>query len=258
MPLPGNLTPITVTATYLNPDGSAAAGTVEFLLTAPASDPGGPALFPQTKITATLDGAGHISVVLPATDDPDWAQRNLTYRVGESITGIPTRYWYTQVPAASPGGTMDLASVAPAVPQQPVVSYLPAAGLGTAGGPASLDGSGHVPSAQLGYSAYQAMASYNAAAASGAPALQVRQEPGGIARMHGNVVFSGVINAGVALFTLPLNYRPANTTTITVRTRIAGVAGQFVTINTNGDVTTSAATVATQVIDFDGVTFDRA
>ena len=150
MAIPGNLTPITVTATYLLANGTPATGTVEFVLTAPAADPGAPALVPMAPVTVTLDGAGHLSVVLPATDDPDWSATGLVYRVGERITGIPVRYWYAQVPAASPGGTLDLAAVAPAVPQTPFVSYILASQRGAANGVASLDSGGQVPLSQLG------------------------------------------------------------------------------------------------------------
>jgi len=115
-----------------------------------------------------------------------------------------------------------------------------------------------IPAFVGGYSAFSAMTNYDAAAASGVPTLQARQEPGSVTRLEGNVVFSGIIGAGTRLFALPAGMAPANIVTITVRTRIAGVSAAFVTFATNGDVTLSIPTVATQIVDFDGVTFRRA
>lgn len=113
-------------------------------------------------------------------------------------------------------------------------------------------------SAVGGYSAFAPMTNYDAAAASGVPTLQARTEPGGITRVEGNVVFSGIIVSPAPMFTLPAGMAPEAIRTFTARTRVAGVAAVFITFNINGTVVCSANTLATQIIDFDGMTFRHA
>lgn len=148
MPLPGNLTLVTVTGTYLDPSGAAASGTVEFQLTAPGIDAGGSAIINVPVVVALI--AGHFSVALPATDDSDWSVTGLMYRVTEKLTGVPIRSWYAALPAATPGGTIDVAALAPGVFGPVITSYEITSHRGAINGYASLDGNGWVPLSQLG------------------------------------------------------------------------------------------------------------
>lgn len=127
MSLPGAITPITVSGKYLKADGSPATGTVEFVPSITAVTLG--ALLPITAVTETLDNTGAFSVVLAATDDPDWTATGFTYKVRERIDGSVKREYNIQVPAASPGGTLDLATVAPvSVPGTPTAFVLTTGG----------------------------------------------------------------------------------------------------------------------------------
>lgn len=150
MSIPASLTSITVTARYYKPDGSPAAGSVRFQLSAAATAPADRAIVPLTSVKALLDTAGAISVVLAASDDPDWSASGLTYQVTERIVGAEPRTYNVAVPAAAAGGTVDLAALAPAVAGPALVSYVLAAAVGAPSGVASLDATGQVPLSQLG------------------------------------------------------------------------------------------------------------
>ena len=110
MGLPASITPVTVTCTYLLPSGDPATGAVSFTPSITAATTG--TVVPVSPLTVTLDDAGALSVVLAATDDADWVG-GFTYEVVERIDGAPKRTYTIQVPAASPGGTLDLATVTP-------------------------------------------------------------------------------------------------------------------------------------------------
>jgi hypothetical protein len=119
--LPAHLTPITVTGTYVGPDGSPAAGTVSFVLSAAGRVPIDGALVPRVGATVSLV-SGALSVVILSTDDPDWAQTGLTYQVTERLYGAPVRQYYVAVPAASAGGAVKLADLTPATTPDEVVT----------------------------------------------------------------------------------------------------------------------------------------
>lgn len=122
MPIPAGITPITVTGTYLAADGTARAGTVSFVPSIPAADPTDKAILPLYPTTVTLVN-GMFSVILAATDDPQWAAPGWTYEVTEKITGAVARVYSIEVPAASAGGTLDLASAAPVAAVPSVAPY---------------------------------------------------------------------------------------------------------------------------------------
>lgn len=154
MALPAALTLVTVTGTYYDPAGGLAAGSVEFQLTTSASAPGGPAIV-SSPVTVAL-AAGHLSVPLPATDAAAWTTTGLQYRVTVKLTGVPWDTWYFTLPAATPGGTVDLAALPRAVVAQPLVSYELQANKGLAGGYAGLDAGAHVPLSQMALAAQAA------------------------------------------------------------------------------------------------------
>lgn len=134
---------VTVTASYLAPDGSAAVGTVSFVPSATGATPG---YLLATAVTVTLVD-GDLSVELYATDDPDWIAPGWTYRVTERIAGARPRSYDISVPSAS--ATLDLALVAPVVPVDTVTPYVLETRIGAPLGVASLDALGQVPLSQL-------------------------------------------------------------------------------------------------------------
>lgn len=113
MPIPAGITPITVTGTYLAPDGEPLAGYVVFTPSINAADSTDNAIVPAVPYKVTLDEDGQLSVPLAATDDPQWNEPGWTYRVTEVITGDdgqPHKTTYNiAVPTASAGGALDLA-----------------------------------------------------------------------------------------------------------------------------------------------------
>jgi hypothetical protein len=113
--LPPNISTVTVTATYVHTDGTPASGTVTFTPTGDTwlADATGPAVVLPTTVTATLDASGTMSVVLPATDDPDVAPTGYTYDVVETF-GALTRSYSIALPSSP--ATIDLAAIAPIAP----------------------------------------------------------------------------------------------------------------------------------------------
>lgn len=113
MPLPVNLTTITVTGTYLDLTGDPIAGQVKFTPRAVLKNVTSNVILINSTITVTLDANGSFSQALVATDDSDAAPINFTYRVEEAFVG--GRTFDMLLPSATVGGTIDLADVAPAV-----------------------------------------------------------------------------------------------------------------------------------------------
>jgi len=120
-----NLDLITVTGHYLLLNGTNAAGSVTFTSSTVLTDTVANEIIEPVPFTASLVG-GAFSIQLPATDDPDLNPNvGVTYLVTENITGTTGRPPYSiEVPWNSPGGTLDLADVAPAVPGPEVFSYV--------------------------------------------------------------------------------------------------------------------------------------
>lgn len=115
-----DLTTIVVTGTYRAFDGTPAWGNVTFdspnglgsLL-----DPAGTQIVVPRQLVAKLDDAGHISISLPATDDPDLTPQGWTFIVSENVVdadGVRPNRYQIEVPFDTPGGTFDL-SAAPHV-----------------------------------------------------------------------------------------------------------------------------------------------
>lgn len=109
MTLPTSYNTGTVTAKYTNLDGTAAAGKVTFTPRASriVALSESTIVLPKT-LTATLDVDGEISIVLPATNDPDISPLNFTYAVSEDITGGGGSKYDIEVLV---GTTVDLSSV---------------------------------------------------------------------------------------------------------------------------------------------------
>lgn len=107
-------TVVTVTGQFDNEDGTAAAGTIQFQLSAPITN-GGVTTYP-VPVTVTLNASGAFSVPLPANDDAGTLPAGTTYTVIERITSASNREYTIVVPAATPGGACTLASLTPGTP----------------------------------------------------------------------------------------------------------------------------------------------
>lgn len=147
MALPVSLATRTVTFKAEKGDGTPESGTVSFARSAVLQS-GAEDLFitPYTK-TATLDGAGAISVVLPVTDDGDWTPGYI-YHVHILVSAW--EYAFDMVLPTS-GSSLDLADIIGAgAPPDPPSAYVLLNTVGQIGGPAGpLDGAGLIPSAQI-------------------------------------------------------------------------------------------------------------
>ncbi len=119
MALPGNLTTITVTGTFLAADGSPCAGMVTFTPSTVLTDATGPAIFPLIPVRVTLDSSGTLSVILPVTSDTDLSPGGWSYKIEELITASQpapqppvtvTRSYAVALPS-SLGSTVDLAAL---------------------------------------------------------------------------------------------------------------------------------------------------
>ncbi|HEX7050013.1 MAG TPA: glycosyl hydrolase family 28-related protein [Longimicrobiales bacterium] len=106
------LTTITVTARYQDAEGNPASGTVTFRLSTALLDSDGNVIVPPRPIVATLDATGAIAQPLVATNDPTTQPAGVTYQVIERVGG-ETRVYAVEVPFDAPGGTVDLADLAP-------------------------------------------------------------------------------------------------------------------------------------------------
>lgn len=126
MTLPQDIPVILVSGQYLLGDGTAAAGSVSFTPSISAATLG--VVLPIAPLAVELNDDGALEVELAATDDPDWVATGWTYTVTERIAGARPRIYSIEVPAASPGGALDLATVVPVVAAGAVTPYVLAAG----------------------------------------------------------------------------------------------------------------------------------
>lgn len=117
MPLPENLSTVTVTATYEEADGSlASGGSVTFdpgpVITARA----GKVIFGRPATAPVV--AGQIEITLPATDNEDLNPTGFTYTVTENVSGWPARAYQVELPS-SLGPAVDLSELSPAADPPP-------------------------------------------------------------------------------------------------------------------------------------------
>ena len=111
MALPGNLSLVTVTGTYIDINGDPIAGQVKFTPRAVLRNVTSNVILINSTIVVTLDANGSFSQQLVATDDPDASPIDFTYFIEEAFTG--GRSFDILLPAAV--ATVDLADVSPAV-----------------------------------------------------------------------------------------------------------------------------------------------
>lgn len=110
MPLPANVSTGVVAGTILNPDGSAAVGTVLRFDPVPPRlvDLSANVVIPMAQTNVATDSTGAFSVTLIATDDPDLSPIGWTYTV-TVISGIDKDTFSINVPS---GSTQNYASLA--------------------------------------------------------------------------------------------------------------------------------------------------
>jgi hypothetical protein len=113
MAIPANLSTLTVTGTYIDIAGNPIAGQVKFTPRAVIKDTTLNYILINSTITVTLDANGSFSKSLIVTDDADASPTGFTYYVEEAFVG--GRSFDMLLPAATAGGTLDLADVSPAV-----------------------------------------------------------------------------------------------------------------------------------------------
>lgn len=123
MPLPPSIKEITVTHKYTNPDGSPSKGTVTFQLSATGVASMDNTSVPSIKSIVVLDGTGAISINLPASNDPNWAQSGLSYSVLELIDGASPRKYNIVVPYDATDGKIDLPSCYQVTPGPVIIIY---------------------------------------------------------------------------------------------------------------------------------------
>ncbi len=124
MPLTPNWNIINVVGTYVDLSGNPMSGSVQFtpnITVLEAKDPVFKQIIVMLSVTATLDAAGHFSVNLPASDDLDINPNGWTYTVVETMGTFNNTYSIT-VPVSTVG-SLDLASIAPAVSSSGLSSY---------------------------------------------------------------------------------------------------------------------------------------
>ena len=111
MAIPGNLSLVTVTGTYIDISGVPIAGQVKFTPRAVLRNVTSNVVLVNSTIVVTLDAYGSFSQQLVATDDADASPIDFTYSVEEAFVG--GRTFDILLPAAT--ATVDLADVSPAV-----------------------------------------------------------------------------------------------------------------------------------------------
>jgi hypothetical protein len=107
------VTPVTVTHTFLNPDGTPASGIVAFRLSGRMTN-GTTSYASTVPIHATLDANGQLSQSVPANNDPATVPTGTNYTVTLFVNGESgDTYADVVVPYDAAGGTVDLGSLLP-------------------------------------------------------------------------------------------------------------------------------------------------
>lgn len=117
-----NLTYVTVTGTYKDLDGNHIDGSVLFTAATVLLDPGVSTVVIPKSYSVNLDGNGHFSIDLPATNDPDLSPVGWTYQVREIFAG--GRSYPIGIPWNTPGGTVDISTLAPAAASSGMAQFV--------------------------------------------------------------------------------------------------------------------------------------
>jgi len=110
--LPGNLTTITVTGSYMTVTGAPAGGTVLFTPSAPLCDITGTTILTDAPIVAPLT-AGAFSIVLPCTDNTALTPNPFWYTVTQAVACTYQTPFTISLPHTL-GTTVDMSTLVPA------------------------------------------------------------------------------------------------------------------------------------------------
>jgi hypothetical protein len=121
MALSPDLSTITLTGTYVDLEGNPIAGRVTFTPQSILKDTDQNQIIINSTISATLNGSGSFSVVLPTTDDTDVAPTPFAYAVEEVFSG--GRSFFITIPTGG-ASTLDIADLAPAVSTTEAANYV--------------------------------------------------------------------------------------------------------------------------------------
>jgi hypothetical protein len=147
MSYPASLTTRTVKGRFVTyPDGMPATGSVRFVLNDYMQGPTDDAFIAPFDVTLTLDRNGEFSVVLPATNDPQWTGSSFKVVITTNKNN-PIRT--TMAVPYNDTADIDLADVLNLPAPIPGQAYILAATRGVANGVATLGSDGKVPSSQL-------------------------------------------------------------------------------------------------------------
>jgi len=121
MALTPDLSTITLTGTYVDLQGNPVAGRVTFTPQSIIKDTDQNQIIINSTISATLNGSGSFSVVLPVSDDSDVAPTPFAYRVEEVFPG--GRSFFIAIPAGG-ASTQDIADIAPSVSNEEAANFV--------------------------------------------------------------------------------------------------------------------------------------
>jgi hypothetical protein len=107
-----SFTTITVTHTFLNADGTGAAGNIVWTLQNRMTN-GTTSIMPAQPLTSSLDSSGNLSQALPANNDPATTPIGTMWQVTISINGCSPEQYAVVVPYNAAAGTVDLGSLLP-------------------------------------------------------------------------------------------------------------------------------------------------
>lgn len=94
MALPADFATTRVFGTFVNPNGTAAKGTVTFVpnLTKPLRSASTSTMVVPTALQVTLDAAGLLDADVPSTNDPDITPTGWTYHVVVRLTSLEREF----------------------------------------------------------------------------------------------------------------------------------------------------------------------
>ena len=109
--MPTAFTAITVSGTFQDTTSSGevpSVGSVSFMASGPMEDTVNHVVREPARVSVALDGSGHFSVTLPATDDTGVTPTGVVYNVEILIQGQPPRRFSIPLPHATP--SVDISS----------------------------------------------------------------------------------------------------------------------------------------------------
>jgi hypothetical protein len=136
MSLPGALTKVTITGTYVDASGAAQSGTVSFTPTSTVTDAAGSVVLTQTAVVAELSSGSFSLGPLVCTDNQNLAPAGWAYVANVAVGGAQQTISPVYLSHAL-GSTVDMSQITtgPAAPAPSGLIYLPNAVSPPSGGP---------------------------------------------------------------------------------------------------------------------------